>query len=171
MLSRPASQSRTAAYLATCLALVACAGPAKRSPAPTSPLPAPVERRSPAAAMPAHERAAVIAVRQIGIPYRYGGASRDGFDCSGLVYYAYGRVGKRLPRTTRTLWDELRPVARDELRVGDVLFFRIEGKVSHVGLYLGKGRFVHAPASGREVTVAALDTPFYRQAYLRGGRP
>lgn len=113
----------------------------------------------------------MIAVRQVGIPYRYGGASRDGFDCSGLVYYAYRRAGVSLPRTTRTLWDGLRPVARSEMRVGDVLFFRVSGKVSHVGLYLGQGRFVHAPQSGREVTVAALSTPFYRQAFIRAGRP
>lgn len=117
------------------------------------------------------ERAAVIAVRQVGVPYRYGGMSADGFDCSGLVNFAYARAGKTVPRTTGDLWRELRPVSARELRVGDVLFFNIEGKASHVGLYLGDRRFVHAPSSGREVTIADLDSGFYREAFIRGGRP
>ncbi|HEX2139300.1 MAG TPA: C40 family peptidase [Woeseiaceae bacterium] len=117
------------------------------------------------------ERAAAIAVRQVGVPYRYGGRSTDGFDCSGLVNFAYARAGKIVPRTTLQLWRQLHPVDTGDLRVGDVLFFDIEGKVSHVGLYLGRGRFVHAPSSGREVTVALLDAPYYRHAFIRGGRP
>jgi cell wall-associated NlpC family hydrolase len=65
----------------------------------------------------------------------------------------------------------MEPVPDRDLEVGDVLFFNIEGKVSHVGLYLGSGRFVHAPATGREVTIAELDSDFYRNAFIRGGRP
>ena len=57
------------------------------------------------------------------------------------------------------------------MRIGDVLFFKIAGKMSHVGLYLGGRRFVHAPASGRTVVVASLDSPFYKDAFLRAGRP
>lgn len=117
------------------------------------------------------KQAAVSAVRQIGVPYVYGGSSVRGFDCSGLVQYAYSQAGKRIPRTTAGQWQTLRPVDRDELRVGDVLFFRIEGKIAHVGLYLGDQRFVHAPSSGREVTVAGLDSDYYRRALVRGGRP
>lgn len=117
------------------------------------------------------ERAALTAVRQVGVPYRYGGNSAAGFDCSGLVQYAYASAGKKLPRTTSDLWRQTQPVAGHQLEVGDVLFFNIEGKVSHVGLYLGSGRFVHAPASGREVTIAELDSAYYRSAFIRGGRP
>lgn len=117
------------------------------------------------------EQAAAVAVRQVGVPYRYGGNSTGGFDCSGLVYYAYARVGKQVPRTTAALLRQTEPVARNELRVGDLLFFSIAGKPGHVGMYLGNRRFVHAPSSGREVTVADLDSPFYRQAFIRGGRP
>ncbi|MGB5333572.1 MAG: C40 family peptidase [Woeseiaceae bacterium] len=117
------------------------------------------------------ERAAAIAVNQIGVPYRYGGKSPRGFDCSGLVHYSYSRAGKRVPRTTGQLWSSTAVVARHELRAGDVLFFRIAGKMSHVGLYLGGRRFVHAPSSGRTVTVASLDSPFYKDAFLRAGRP
>ncbi len=126
---------------------------------------------APARLPSAAEHAAAVAVRQIGIPYRYGGNSRSGFDCSGLVHYAYGQAGVDVPRTTTALWRALSPVTADELRVGDVLFFDIEGKVSHVGLYLGAGRFVHAPASGREVSVESLASDFYSVALVRGGRP
>jgi murein DD-endopeptidase len=117
------------------------------------------------------EQAAVIAVRQIGIPYRYGGSTTQGFDCSGLVQYAYAQAGTYIPRTTAQQWQQLRPIEKDELRVGDLLFFNIDGKIAHVGLYLGSRRFVHAPASGREVSIAELDSGFYRQAFVRGGRP
>ena len=115
-------------------------------------------------------RAAAIAVEQVGTPYRYGGSDRSGFDCSGLVFFAYGKAGARTPRTTGALWRSLAPVDEGALEVGDILFFDIAGKVSHVGLYLGDGRFVHAPSSGRTVVVADLDQPFYRQAFIRGGR-
>jgi cell wall-associated NlpC family hydrolase len=117
------------------------------------------------------ERAAAIALNQIGVPYRYGGSSPRGFDCSGLVQYSYFRAGKRVPRTTDQLWSSTTAVASHELRVGDVLFFKIAGKMSHVGLYLGGRRFVHAPSSGRAVSVASLDSPFYEDAFLRAGRP
>ena len=125
----------------------------------------PVKRRS------VGEQAAVVAVRQLGVPYRYGGSTSKGFDCSGLVHYAYSKAGKSIPRTTAGQWQNLQPVAASSLRVGDILFFNIEGKVSHVGLYLGSRRFVHAPSSGREVTIAELDSAYYRKVFVRGGRP
>lgn len=117
------------------------------------------------------EQAAVTAVSQLGVPYRYGGSTPAGFDCSGLVHYAYAQAGRSIPRTTKDQWRKLTPVAAANLRVGDLLFFHIGGKVSHVGLYLGSRRFVHAPSSGRDVTIEALDASFYRNAFVRGGRP
>ena len=102
--------------------------------------------------------------------YRYGGAGPDGFDCSGLVQYAYRRAGLAVPRTTGQLWAAAEQVPRSDLQAGDLLFFSIEGKMSHVGLYLGQDRFVHAPQSGRSVSVASLRAPFYRSALLRAGR-
>lgn len=116
-------------------------------------------------------RAAGVALDQVGVPYRYGGNSPSGFDCSGLVQYSYSRAGKSMPRTTGQLWNATHPVDRDELRRGDLLFFNIDGKMSHVGVYVGDRRFVHAPSSGRSVTVASLDAPYYRSAFIRGGRP
>lgn len=115
-------------------------------------------------------RAASIAEQQVGIPYRYGGSDRQGFDCSGLVYYSYANAGTQVARTTGGLWGTLQPVAKNKLQTGDVLFFDIEGKMSHVGLYLGQGRFVHAPSTGRSVVVGELNSEFYRHALIRGGR-
>lgn len=172
MFQQPASSVRALLAVAMAAGLAACAGPAPRESGSSAAEPVVRAAQRPAApARPVHEAAAVVAVRQVGVPYVYGGSDRRGFDCSGLVWFAYRHAGKHVPRTTRTLWDALRPVARGQLRVGDVLFFRIAGKMSHVGLYLGEGRFVHAPSSGREVTIAALDAPFYREAFIRAGRP
>ena len=114
--------------------------------------------------------AAKVALEQVGTPYRYGGDDRSGFDCSGLVHYSYLQAGKPVPRTTGDLWRQSRPVDSANLQVGDILFFRIDGKLSHVGMYLGDGQFVHAPSTGKRVTVARLDSAFYRQAFVRGGR-
>ena len=116
------------------------------------------------------QRAALAALAQVGVPYRYGGQSPSGFDCSGLVHYAYLDAGVSTPRTTQQLWSAARTIEQDELQAGDLLFFRIDGKMSHVGIYLGEGRFVHAPQSGRSVSVASLEMPFYRQALIRTAR-
>ena len=117
------------------------------------------------------ERAAAVALQQVGVPYRYGGSTTSGFDCSGLVQYSYRRAGKTVPRTTGQLWSSTSTVNRNELQAGDLLFFSIDGKMSHVGMYLGGQRFVHAPSTGRKVTVANLDSPFYSRALVRAGRP
>lgn len=137
-------------------ALAACGGHASFQPATAEPGPG--------------RQAAVIALEQVGVPYRYGGDSPSGFDCSGLVQYAYSHAGLAVPRTTGQLWRAAKPVAEQDLSAGDLLFFSIEGKMSHVGLYLGERRFVHAPQSGRAVSVASLDSPFYEAALVRAGR-
>lgn len=134
--------------------------------------PAPVERgASPAAGAAAPgARAARVALEQVGVPYRYGGNTPGGFDCSGLVQYSYSAAGISVPRTTGQLWSTARTVELHRLRAGDVLFFDIAGKMSHVGLYLGERRFVHAPSTGRRVSVASLDSEYYREALIRAGR-
>jgi cell wall-associated NlpC family hydrolase len=137
------------------LALAACGS---SPPVPDS------SARSPGA------KAAAVALDQVGVRYRYGGNGPQGFDCSGLVHYAYRQAGVSVPRTTGDLWAAAADVDRNDLRAGDILFFRIEGKMSHVGMYLGERRFVHAPQSGQRVSVASLDAPFYRTALLRAGR-
>jgi cell wall-associated NlpC family hydrolase len=112
-----------------------------------------------------------VALRQVGTPYRYGGAAPGGFDCSGLVHYSYLKAGKSVPRTTSQLWNATATVERRKIRAGDLLFFNIDGKMSHVGLYIGGSRFVHAPSSGKKVSVESLESDFYRHAFIRAGRP
>ena len=100
------------------------------------------------------ERAAEIALKVVGVPYRWGGESPAvGFDCSGLVRWAYGRVGIDLPHSSYALYGEGRRVPTTRMEPGDVLFF--EG-LGHVGIYLGRGRMVHAPQTGRNVEVVRL---------------
>jgi cell wall-associated NlpC family hydrolase len=99
------------------------------------------------------ERAARVAQRMVGVPYRWGGESPSGFDCSGLVRWAYGRVGVALPHSSYALYSLGRRVSVAQMKPGDVLFF--EG-LGHVGLYLDRGRMVHAPYSGRDVEVVRL---------------
>jgi len=108
------------------------------------------------------DRAARIALRAVGVPYRWGGTSPyAGFDCSGLVYWAYGRVGVALPHSSYALAGEGRPVRMSRLRPGDLLFFYGNG---HVGLYIGHGRMVHAPHTGERVQVVRLAGSGYGSA-------
>jgi len=173
MLSQTA-RNHCIASLALTLFVSACSSQAPRTTTvavrQANPAPVPVQTHR-GARRTQGEYAAVAAIRQVGVPYRYGGSTTSGFDCSGLINYAYATTGKSMPRTTSALWRDLKPIAVKDLRVGDVLFFDIEGKMSHVGLYLGDSRFVHAPSSGKTVTVASLNSSFYRRALIRGGRP
>jgi murein DD-endopeptidase len=109
-------------------------------------------------------RAADQALAMVGKPYRYGGNTPAGFDCSGLVQYSYARVGIALPHGTASLHRLSQPVSRNRLQRGDLLFFTQEGKrSSHVGLYLGDNRFVHAPSNGKQVYVTRIDDPYWRR--------
>lgn len=110
------------------------------------------------------------AMGQLGMPYRYGGRGPDAFDCSGLVHFSHAAQGVAVPRTTHEQFDAARPVRLDQVVAGDLLFFRFEGpKVSHVAIYAGDGRFVHAPQSGRAVETRPLDA-WYRQRLVGAGR-
>ena len=104
--------------------------------------------------LPLARRAVKLARTQLGVPYVYGGASPSGFDCSGLVSWVYGRLGVRLPHNAAALYGVGRPVALSAIRPGDLVFF---SGLGHVGLYVGRGRMIHAPQSGRRVEVQRLD--------------
>jgi len=117
------------------------------------------------------ERIAATALTQVGRPYRYGGNTPQGFDCSGLVRYAYLAAGVSVPRTTEEQYRAARQVRLSRLAPGDLLFFRIDSRsVSHVAIYTGSGRFVHAPQSGRPVETRALDDAYYRARLVGAGR-
>jgi cell wall-associated NlpC family hydrolase len=115
--------------------------------------------------------AADFALKMVGKPYRYGGATPAGFDCSGLVLYSYKQAGVSLPRSTDAQREISRSIRRSSLKRGDLVFFDLEGKKnSHVGIYLGDGRFVHAPSSGKHVRTDSLDAPFWRKHFSEARR-
>jgi peptidoglycan DL-endopeptidase CwlO len=101
-----------------------------------------------------------------GVPYVYGGSTPSGFDCSGLVRYAYRGAGIALAHSSYTQWDAGRRVHRRALRPGDLVFFGM----GHVGLYVGAGRFVHAPETGRVVSVNRIDRGWYARMFSGGIR-
>jgi cell wall-associated NlpC family hydrolase len=116
----------------------------------------------------AAERAASFALEAVGIPYHYGGESPDsGFDCSGLVRWAYGRAGLDVPHNSYALYGVGRRIAKIRIEAGDVLFF--EG-LGHVGLYLGGGQMVHAPYTGRRVEVIRLAETNYGRRLIGARR-
>lgn len=122
---------------------------------------------------PGHTAKVIKTARSLlGVRYRYGGISpKTGFDCSGLVYYTHDQVGYRLPRTTTGQYRATRPVSRQALQPGDLVFFRIKRhKISHVGIYVGNNRFIHAPSTGKRVSITSLKHPYWQKRFSRGGR-
>jgi hypothetical protein len=111
------------------------------------------------------------AQRFIGLPYRWGGASaEEGFDCSGLATAVYQLNGLNLPRTSGEQFRVGTPVGANGLSRGDLVFFAISGarRVSHVGIYIGEGRFIHAPGRGKAVREDFLSDTYYRARYMGG---
>ena len=136
--------------------------PAAPSPAATEPHPASRDVRAPVAE---------LALSMVGVRYRYGGAHpREGFDCSGLVYYTYMSNGHAVPRTSQAQFKAARKISLAQAAQGDLVFFQDQEKLSHVGIYLGDGRFVHAPSSGDTVRVASIDAPYYQRHLIAVGR-
>ena len=110
------------------------------------------------------DEAAAHALNMVGKPYKYGGASPSGFDCSGLVLYSFRQAGVFLPHNTNQQRSASRAIKVADLRRGDLLFFNQEGKkYGHVAIYAGNGRFVHAPSSGKSVRSDRLDNPYWKK--------
>lgn len=111
------------------------------------------------------------ALRYLGTRYRYGGSSSRGFDCSGFTAYVYRQYGINLPHNSAAQYRVGKPVRRSELRPGDLVFFRTRGRrISHVGIYIGNGKFVHASSARGRVRVDTLNSGYYRQRYAGARR-
>lgn len=108
-----------------------------------------------------------IAMRYLGVPYVWGGSSPDGFDCSGLVSYAYAQMGVNLPHSTYALYGMGTAVSKDQLEPGDLVFF--DG-LGHMGIYIGGGQFVHAPHTGDVVKISSLGESWYASTYVGARR-
>lgn len=123
------------------------------------------------AASPTALAAVKVAAQYLGTSYHFGGASPDtGFDCSGLMQWAYSHAGVSIPRVTYDQIDVGAHVDRAHLVPGDLIFFENNGDVHHVGMYLGGGRFLHAPHTGDVVKVSSLDEPYYAEQFAGGRR-
>ncbi len=115
------------------------------------------------------QRLVTTAHQFIGVPYRWGGSSPEyRFDCSGLTMVVYRHNGLNLPRVAARQYQAGTPVSRSLLQKGDLVFFDTRGKgsISHVGVYIGDGQFIHAPSSGRNVTRASLSSPYFSSRYI-----
>jgi len=113
-----------------------------------------------------------IALRYLGTPYRYGGSSSRGTDCSGFVVLVFRSLGISLPHSAAAQFQRGKAVAKEDLRPGDLVFFQntyVRG-ISHVGLYLGEGKFIHASVRGHKVRVDSLSDPYYASHYAGARR-
>jgi lipoprotein Spr len=106
----------------------------------------------------------------IGTPYHFGGESRKGIDCSAFTKELYSEVfNLDIKRSSRDIFSMVSPVGKDDLKEGDLVFFKIHSRrISHVGIYLGNGRFAHA--SSRGVAISSLDDNYYSRYFYKGGR-
>lgn len=155
------------ALLAASLALQGCAVPRPYVP------PTPTSSQVPPPLAPSAtvgDEVAIRAISLLGAPYEWGGNGPTTFDCSGLVRFIHDQLGIFAPRTAAEQYSAATPVAMKQLAPGDLLFFRINGRISHVAIYTGEGRFVHAPQTGRPVELRMLDDDFYRPRLAGAGR-
>lgn len=107
----------------------------------------------------------------IGTPYRFGGTTPQGFDCSGFIGYVYQKAARlSLPRTTEALTRAGRPISPAELRPADLVYFEIEEKSLHAGIYIGNGKFIHAPRSKGKVNIQRLDLDYWKRRYVGARR-
>ncbi|MEW6674724.1 MAG: LysM peptidoglycan-binding domain-containing protein [Nitrospirota bacterium] len=117
------------------------------------------------------ERLIIFAKKLLNIPYRFGGSSLMGIDCSAYVQKVYGLLGIDLPRSAREQFHVGETVEKDDLSIGDLVFFRTYASFpSHVGIYLGNNLFIHASSKNRRVTIDSLKTPYYFKRFIGAKR-
>lgn len=129
--------------------------------------------RGPSPSMTADQSKVIkVARSMLGTPYVYGGKSPQGFDCSGLLYYVYRKAAKiTLPRVSRDQVKTGRLVKGAALLPADIVYFKIKGEKSfHVGLYIGRGKFIHAPSSNGRVNIQDLNIHYWKSQYLGARR-
>lgn len=149
--------------------LSACGG--RSAPVSGAPDPFASWERSPAQAAPARAEVVLAALGHIDAPYRFGGNDGRGLDCSALVQRAYREAGlEHVPRTTAEQARAARRVATDHLQPGDVLFFSVNGsRIDHVGLFIGDGRFIHAPSTRGQVRIEPLASSYWQPRLRKVG--
>jgi len=150
--------------IGACLLVLGCASPRAPSPGSASNVPPLTAEQS--------NGIAIHALGLVGTPYRYGGNTPDGgFDCSGLIGYVYREsVGQVPPRTVARMAAFGQPVAVSEIRTGDLVLFGASAP-THAGIYVGAGRFVHAPSTGGEVRLDRLDGVYWSRQPMQARRP
>ncbi|WP_456268582.1 C40 family peptidase [Kushneria sp. AK178] len=155
---------RDASVLITLLWLAGCAGTPDMQ---TSDMAGPISEQQDLSI----ERVLVMnhARDALGTPYKYGGTTPAGMDCSGLTQASLMAAGIEIPRTSQQQFDALEHI--DRARPGDLMFFGSGGSVSHVGIYMGNNRMIHAPGSGRQVSMATLDNRYWRSHYRGAAAP
>jgi LysM repeat protein len=117
------------------------------------------------------DKLVTFAKKLLNIPYKFGGNTILGIDCSSYVKKVYGLMGVNLPRTAREQFKEGEEIEKEELSVGDLIFFRTYASFpSHVGIYLGNNLFIHASSKGKKVTIDNLETPYYVKRFIGGKR-
>ncbi len=117
------------------------------------------------------DKVTIFAKKMLNIPYKFGGNSILGIDCSAYVKKVYGLLGMNLPRTAREQFKEGEAIDREELSIGDLVFFKTYASFpSHVGIYLGNNLFIHASSKGKKVTIDSLETPYYFKRFIGGKR-
>lgn len=159
--------SRLLFALSGLLLLAACAGPGSQSPARPA-VPAPTIALDPA------QRSNVVltAVGLMETRYRYGGSGpATGFDCSGLVAYVFKHAANQvLPHNTAAIARLSRPIGKAQLKAGDFVFFNtLNRSFSHMGIYLGDGRFINAPSTGGQVRIDSMSNPYYAKHFESAG--
>jgi cell wall-associated NlpC family hydrolase len=164
-------RARLAALFAVALLASGCSLTRVPDLPPTPPGPPPAGIDQPVPAPTEGERLLGLAEQFVGAPYRYGGNTPEGFDCSGLVVHAHELAGLAVPRTAFEQHAASQVVPESALRPGDLLFFASRrGRVDHVGIYAGDGRFVHAPRRGRPVGYDRLDDRWFQTRFVGAGR-